>query len=150
MTSITTDHPIAVRIADGTRIIGMVSPAPEGGDQDRRPDQLARHTVDKVEASWAAGEEDPDVVALRRKWSYEAGVDINGSSGTHTQLGTAATFRAKLTGPDDTFQYYANYNCGRRPTARSRPTSSRRAWTTRTTSRRHRPGTRATRAASTG
>jgi putative salt-induced outer membrane protein YdiY len=107
--SITTDHPIAVRTADGTRIIGMVSPAPEGGIRITSPTRSLDTPVGKVAASWAAGEEDPDVVARQRKWSYEAGVDISGTSGTHTQLGTAATFHAKLSGPDDAFQYYANY-----------------------------------------
>lgn len=109
VTSITTDHPVAVRVADGTKIIGMVSPAPEGGLRIASPTSSLTTPVNRVVASWAAGEEDPDLVALRRKWSYEAGVDINGSSGTHTQLGTAFTYKAKLTGPDDTFQYYADY-----------------------------------------
>jgi len=65
--------------------------------------------MEKVVESWAAEEEDPDVVAQRRKWTYEAGVDINGRSGTHTQMGEALTFGAKLAGPNDTLRYYANY-----------------------------------------
>jgi len=107
--SITTDRPVAVKVADGTRIVGIVSPAPEGGLKVASPTSSVTTPVDKVVEFWAAGEEDPDVVALRRKWSYEAGADIAGSSGTHTQLGTALVYRAKLAGPDDTFQYYASY-----------------------------------------
>ncbi len=107
--SILTDHPIAVRTADGTRYIGIVSPAPEGGLRIAGPTASVVTNMGEVAASWAAGEEDPDVVALRRKWSYEAGVDISGSSGTHTQLGEALTYHAKLTGPEDAFQYFADY-----------------------------------------
>jgi hypothetical protein len=107
--SITTDHPVAVKVANGTEMIGMVSPGKDGGIRIDSPTNSITTPVDKVVESWAAGEEDPDVVALRRKWSYEAGVDITGSSGTHTQLGTAFMYHAKLAGPDDTFQYYANY-----------------------------------------
>ena len=48
-------------------------------------------------------------MALRRKWSYEANVEIDGRSGTQSQLATALGYRAILVGPLDTFQYYANY-----------------------------------------
>jgi len=107
--SITTDRAVAVKVADGTRYIGVVSPAPGGGIKVTSPTGSAVAPMDKVVESWAAADEDPDVVARRRKWTYEAGVDVNGRSGTQTQMGEAANFRAKLTGPDDTFQYYANY-----------------------------------------
>ena len=109
VTSITTDHPVAVKVAGGTEIIGMVTPAKDGGIKIDSPTNSITTPVAKVLESWTAGEEDPDVVALRRKWSFEAGVDITGSGGTHTQLGTAFTYHAKLAGPEDTFQYYANY-----------------------------------------
>jgi hypothetical protein len=109
VTSITTDHPVAVRVEDGTRIIGMVSADPQGGLRIASPTSTISTPVNKVVVCWAAGEEDPDLVALRRKWSYEVGVDINGTRGTHTQTGEAVNYKAKLTGPDDTFQYYANY-----------------------------------------
>jgi hypothetical protein len=59
---------------------------------------------------WLAGEEDPDVVAARRKWSYEAGVDINGQTGTNHQLSTDYGFKATLTGPNDLLKLYTDYN----------------------------------------
>ncbi len=108
--SITTDNPVAVKTADGTRFVGIVAPSPSGGLKVTNPTGSLDTPVAGVVESWAAGEEDPDVVALRRRWSYEAGADINGRSGTQTQMGTELTFHAKLTGPDDTFQYYADYN----------------------------------------
>jgi len=110
VTSITTDLPVAVRTDDGTRVIGIVSAAPGSGVRIAGPSGSRDTPVGAIAASWAAGEEDPDVVAARRKWSYEAGVDINGQSGTHNQLGTTYGFRATLTGPADVLQLYTAYN----------------------------------------
>ena len=109
VTSITTDHPIAVRVENGTRIIGTVSPSLAGGLKIASPTGSIETPVSKVVASWAAGEEDPDLAAQRRKWIYDAGADISGRTGTRTQAGTALMYRAKLMGPFDTFEYYANY-----------------------------------------
>jgi putative salt-induced outer membrane protein YdiY len=109
VTKITTDHPVGVRVSDGTRYIGAVVPAPGGGLQVTTKSGAVETPVSKVVAWWAAGEEDPDVVALRRKWSYALGVDITGQTGTQSQMGTEANYRAKLTGPNDVFQYYADY-----------------------------------------
>ncbi len=110
VTKITTDHPVSVRFADGSGVVGTIaSPAPDrlsitgAGRSTESP-------VGNLSATWPAGEEDPDVAALRRKWSYEAAADITGRSGTDSQLGTSYSFRAKLVGPLDTFQYYTAYN----------------------------------------
>lgn len=110
VTSITTDMPVAVRTADGTRVIGIVSPAPGGGVAVSGPNEKLGTPVNRIAASWAAGVEDPDIVALRRKWSYEAGVDINGQTGTNHQLSTDYGFKATLTGPDDLLKLYTDYN----------------------------------------
>jgi hypothetical protein len=111
VTSIATDMPVAVRTADGTRVIGVVSPAPGGGVVVTSPSAAAVDTsVDRISASWAAGDEDPDIVALRRKWTYEAGVDINGESGTNHVLNTEYSFKATLTGPNDLLKLYTAYN----------------------------------------
>ncbi len=109
VTSITTDHPVAVRFADGSGLVGPVSSP--GADKIRvtGPNKVIDVPVGNVAAIWAAGEEDPDVVARRRKWSYELGADINGRSGTQTQLGTSYHLHATLAGPNDTFQYYTAY-----------------------------------------
>ncbi len=109
VTSITTDHPLAVRVQDGTRAVGILSGPSAGNLRITGPTGTYDTPLDKVAVSWTAGEEDPDVTAARRKWSFEAGADIAGSSGTHSQLGTSYDFRAKLTGPNDVFQYYTDY-----------------------------------------
>jgi putative salt-induced outer membrane protein YdiY len=110
VTRITTDHPVAVRFADGSGIVGIITSTAADKLQIAGPNKSVASPVGNVSATWAAGEEDPDVVALRRKWSYEAAADITGQSGTNNSLGTSYEFRAKLVGPLDTFQYYTAYN----------------------------------------
>src|SRR5476651_1170538 len=74
VTAITTDAPIAVRLANGTRIDGTVSTV-SGAVRVAGADGAVTTTVDKVAASWAAGARDPAVIALERAWAYEASVD---------------------------------------------------------------------------
>ena len=109
VTGIATDAPLAVRLSDGTRIEGRVSGS-AGALQVAGTDGTITTTVGKVAASWSAGSEDPQVVALERKWSYEAHADIAGTSGNKSQLGTAAGIRATLKGPDDALAFYTAYN----------------------------------------
>lgn len=93
VTSITTDAPVAVRLASGTRIDGRVSTA-NGSVQVAGADGTVTTTVDKVAASWAAGAKDPTVSALETHWAYEAAVDISGKTGNKEQLATSASLRA--------------------------------------------------------
>ncbi len=109
VTAITTDAPVAVRLASGTRIDGKVSSA-AGSLQVVGADGTITTTVDKVAASWPAGGKDPAVVALQRDWAYETAVDISGKSGNKSQLGTAAHFRATLEGPHDKLAFYSAYD----------------------------------------
>jgi hypothetical protein len=108
--SIETDRPVAVRLKNGDRVTGIVSEAGAGKLKIAGSNGDSYATMDQIAASWAAGEEDPAITAQRRKWSYQAGVDINGESGTRNQLGTNGIFRATLKGPDDTLQFYTAYN----------------------------------------
>lgn len=108
--SITTDAPITVRLADGTRVEGRVSGGANGSLQVTGPSATLNTTVDKVAASWPAGEKDPQIAALERHWAYEATVDVAGKTGNKEQLGTAAAFRATLKTPQDTLQFYSAYN----------------------------------------
>jgi putative salt-induced outer membrane protein YdiY len=109
VTRITTDHPVAVRFADGSGLIGVISAPHADKLTVTGPGSSVDAPVGNIAATWAAGEEDPDVTALRRKWSYEVNADIGGENGTQRQFSTALGYRAKLVGPLDTFQYYANY-----------------------------------------
>ncbi|HEY1791941.1 MAG TPA: DUF481 domain-containing protein [Opitutaceae bacterium] len=109
VTRITTDHPVSVRFADGTGIVGTISSPSADKLRISGGGKNVDSPVGNLAATWGANEEDPDVAALRRKWSYEAAADIDGRSGTDNQLGTSYSFRAKLVGPLDTLQYYTNY-----------------------------------------
>jgi putative salt-induced outer membrane protein YdiY len=110
VTRITTDHPVAVRFADGSGIVGTISSPAADKLRISAGDRVVECPVGNVSATWASGVEDPDVAALRRKWSYNAAADVTGRSGTNTSLGTSYEFKAKLAGPLDTFQYYTAYN----------------------------------------
>lgn len=105
--SFATDHPVAVRLASGTRFDGQVSSGPNGALQIAGADGTITTNVGKVAATWTAGAVDP---ALDRHWTYEASVDIAGKSGNKEQLGTAAEARATLKTIKDTLQFYTSYN----------------------------------------
>ena len=109
VSSIATDAPISVRLQSGTVLQGTVSGDAgtvrvSGGDADMST------TVDQVAATWPAGGEDPQTTALRRRWAYEAGVDITGKTGNTEQLGTQVSARATLKTAQDTLQFYTAYN----------------------------------------
>lgn len=105
--SFTTDAPIAIRLASGTRFDGRVSAGSGGALQIAGDDGTISTSVDRIAASWGAGAVDP---AVDRRWTYEAGVDIAGKTGNSEQLGTAAQLRAVLKTAQDTLQFYSNYN----------------------------------------
>lgn len=107
--AITTDAPLAVRLASGTRIDGKVSGA-AGALTVTGADGVIATSVDKVAASWAAGGKDPAIAALERGWAYEAAVDVSGKTGNKEQLGTGFSFRATLAGSRDTLQFYSAYD----------------------------------------
>ena len=111
VTAITTDSPIAVRLASGTRIDGKV--ATEGGKLEVfGQDGTVTTTVDKVAASWAAGGEDPQIIAMRRKWTIQAGLDLSGNSGNTTSTTIGANFVATLASPQDSLKFYGSHNYG--------------------------------------
>ncbi len=109
VTSITTDAPVAVRLASGTRIDGRVSGS-AGNLQVAGADGTISTTVEKVAASWTAGGKDPELVALERGWAYEANVDVAGKDGNKSQLATSAGLRATLAGSHDKLVFYAAYD----------------------------------------
>ncbi len=110
VTAITTDAPVAVRLASGTRLEGKVSMQSDGALQVAGTDATISTTVAKVAASWPAGAVDPAIVALERHWSYEASFDLTGKTGNSEQIGTTAAFRATLKTPEDNLQFYTRYD----------------------------------------
>ena len=109
VTAITTDGPIAMRLASGTRLDGQVT-ARDGALQIAGPDGTLTTSVSKVAAGWSAGEKDPELVALEPQWTYEATADVSGKTGNSEQLGTAAAFRATRKHLHDILQFYSGYD----------------------------------------
>lgn len=110
VSTLTTDTPVAVRLASGTRMDGKISGGPDGSLHIAGSDGTITTTVAKVAASWTAGGKDPEVTALERSWAYEAAVDVTGKNGNKDQLGTAASIRAVLKTSQDTLQFYSAYD----------------------------------------
>ncbi len=109
VTGVTTDAPIAVRLASGTVLTGKVT-TEAGAVQIAGPDGQLSTKVEKVAASWPAGGEDPQITATRRHWAYEAALDVTGKTGNKEQIGTAVSARATLKTPQDTLQFYTAYD----------------------------------------
>lgn len=107
VTNFTTDRPVAVRLASGARFDGQVSAGPNGSLQIAGSDGTITTTTSKVAASWTAGAVDP---MFDRHWTYEASVDIAGTTGNKEQLGTAGEVRAELKTLQDTLQFYSSYD----------------------------------------
>jgi putative salt-induced outer membrane protein YdiY/small nuclear ribonucleoprotein (snRNP)-like protein len=109
VTAIVTEAPVTVRLTTGTPVNGRISGA-DGTLQIAGPEGTTSTNVAKIAAFWVAGAEDPAVAALRRKWSYEASIDMSGTSGNQDQLGTAGAFRATLANSKDALALYTAYN----------------------------------------
>jgi hypothetical protein len=105
--SLSTDAPVAIRLASGTRFDGKLTAGSGGVVSIAGIDGTVSTTVDKVAASWAAGGVDP---LVKRDWSYEASVDVSGKTGNREQIGTAGEVRATLKTLQDMLQFYSAYN----------------------------------------
>jgi len=107
---IQTDGPRFVRIKGGTVMEGVLLPTEVGKIEIKGRDGVTTASVETIVDTWAQGSPDPAVVALERKWSYEASADLTGKSGNSEQLGTSFAFRANQTGPHDKLKLYTAYN----------------------------------------
>ncbi|HEX2099292.1 MAG TPA: DUF481 domain-containing protein [Candidatus Synoicihabitans sp.] len=108
--SIVTEQPQFYRLSGGTVMEGTLATTSGGQLQIVGQDGTITTQVGNVASSWAPGKEDPAVASLRRKWSYEVGLDVSGKSGNSDQLGTAVSARARLKTPQDTLEFYTAYN----------------------------------------
>ena len=105
VTAISTAEPVSVRLESGTRIDGTVST--QGGVvQVAGQDGQLTTKVPNLVQSWPVGGLDP----AAGHWVYEATVDINGTTGNKSELGTDGGFSAKRISPEDELDFYANYN----------------------------------------
>ena len=108
---ITTDAPRSVQLLSGDRAVGTLNFTPEGG-QTINAEALGNigFELDRVSAIWAAGEESPDVVALRNKlaniWSANIQLGINGQTGNTEQLAINGSAEIKRTTDTDRLTLY--------------------------------------------
>jgi putative salt-induced outer membrane protein YdiY len=110
--SLSTDAPVFLRYQGGNTIQGAVSTAAGGEVRVAGPGAWGTGKVDAVEAVWTDPADSPEskaAAAARRKWAFEASVDVVGNSGNTNSLSTAAGFAATLAGPEDKLQFYAAY-----------------------------------------
>jgi Protein of unknown function, DUF481 len=107
--ALNTEAAIAIRLASGTRLAGLVTTA-DGSLKITNADGVVATTMDKIAALWSAGAPDPQITALERKWAYEASFDLTGKSGNTSQLGTSTAVRATLAGAKDTLVFYSAYD----------------------------------------
>lgn len=110
VTSVTTEEPLFYRLSGGTVMQGTLRTDAAGQLQIVGGDGTITTQVANVAATWAPGGEDPAVASLRRRWTYEVGVDITGKTGNSEQEGAAVMARATLKTPRDTLEFYAAYN----------------------------------------
>lgn len=111
--SFSTDGPLALRLDSGTVIAGAIQSTPEGGIAVVTEDARVNTTAGSVSAAWASSTRDPSQLAREaelegqlRKWSYEAGVDISGSSGNTDASSIGVRAAAQLEGPRDRLRFY--------------------------------------------
>ena len=116
VTSLATDDAVAVRLASGTRIDGRVSTA-AGTMQVAGKDGTVSTAIDQVAASWAAGAEDPQIVAARRHWTIQTSADIVGRQGNTKSTGIGAGFVASLVSPQDALKFYGAHDYATTTTA---------------------------------
>jgi len=104
-----TEAPVEVRLVGGQAAHGRLS----GGDGQvvvASPAGLVNTTVKEIAASWPAGTPEPAAARPRRRWAYEASVDVNGKSGNHNQLGSDYGLRATRTDQRNTLVLATSYN----------------------------------------
>jgi hypothetical protein len=105
-----TEKPLFIRLTGGTTMEGTVSVGSGGQIKVSGKDGTINTTVDKVATTWAAGETDPAVAQLMRKWKYEIAFDVAGKTGNSEQLGYGGSAKATLAGPEDTLMFYTAFN----------------------------------------
>lgn len=128
VTAFTTEEPLYLRLPDGQTFLGTVS---------REDDRLAVETeagrvttsVSQVESSWRIGEESParrllreEAEALRRRWAFEASVDIAGRTGNTESFSSALGLRATLAGETDRLLFYSRIDFSEREGERTSET----------------------------
>lgn len=110
-----TEKTVFVRLKSGTTLEGQVHHNGDGQLVVTGQDATMTTKTVSIAESWMPQEPDPQQVrseqereALKRKWSYEAGLDIVGKQGNSDQFGASVKLGAKLESAEDTLKFYAS------------------------------------------
>lgn len=114
--SMTDSEPANYRLATGEVLRGSARSTESGVVIESSSAEVAVRVGD-IRSSWSPGQLDPEeearlkaVEAQVRRWSYQVGFDVSGSSGNGENLGSAIDAQAKLEGPNDRLLLYGNYH----------------------------------------
>lgn len=114
---LTTDNPVFISFEDGAAYSGTLTGGPDGSLSVNTANGELSSSVGKVKESWQPGEKSPtqirqdaEMAKLRRKWAYEAAMDLTGKSGNSDSTGFGMSFRATLNGPDDKLSFFSRAN----------------------------------------
>jgi putative salt-induced outer membrane protein YdiY len=110
-----TDETVFVRLKSGTTLEGQIHHEGEGQLVITGQDAIMTTKTTSIAESWLPEANDPQLVrseqqrdALKRKWSYEAALDIVGKKGNSDQFGASVKLMATLESPDDTLKFYTS------------------------------------------
>lgn len=110
-----TDQTVFIRLKSGTTLEGKVHHGGNGQLVISGRDATMTTKTTAIAESWQSEATDPQLVrseqereALKRKWSYEAALDIVGKKGNSDQFGASVQLAATLESVDDTLKFYAS------------------------------------------
>ena len=107
--SFETETPIVVRLQNGTVMEGPVQASEDGKLRIKSEDGVLETSTAKVATTWAPGSEDPAIARTRKKWKYNASLDLNGKSGNTDKFRLGTSLDAELKGPDDELAFFFEY-----------------------------------------
>ena len=107
--SFETEDPVVVRLESGSVMSGPVQSSSGGKLKITSEDGVLETSTAEITASWAPGNEDPEVQRNRRAWRYEAGFDLTGREGNTDRFAIGTNLRAELKGPNDALEFYFTY-----------------------------------------
>jgi putative salt-induced outer membrane protein YdiY len=110
-----TEKAVFVRLKSGTTVKGQVHHTGDGQLVITGQDLTMTTRALSIAESWQPQDSDPQQIrsekereALKRKWSYQAGLDIVGRQGNSDQFGASVTLGATLKSTVDTLKFYAS------------------------------------------
>lgn len=107
--SFSTEQPRVVRLESGTIMSGPVASSDNGKLKITSEDGVLETNTTQVAATWVPGAEDPEIQRNRRKWRYDASLDLTGRSGNVDKFRLGTRLNAELEGPNDTLAFYFRY-----------------------------------------